>query len=67
MACVHTFPSLEENISPSKTFPGSVLDYAGPFLLKDKKKRNPKLTKALFVCFCTKPKHIEVVSDLCNQ
>lgn len=45
-------------------------DYGGPFLLKDRKTRGAKLTKAyicLFVCMCTKAVHIELVSELTSD
>lgn len=60
----------DSRITPSRPFLISGLDYAGPFLLKDRKTRNPKMTKAyiaLFVCFATKAIHIEVVSDLTTE
>nr|CAH7724597.1 unnamed protein product [Callosobruchus chinensis] len=46
------------------------IDYGGPLLIKDKKGRGAKLTKCyicLFVCFCTKAVHIEVVTDLSTE
>lgn len=45
-------------------------DYAGPYLLKDRKGRGCKITKAylfLFICFTTKAIHLELVSDLSTQ
>lgn len=42
-------------------------DYAGPFLLKDRKTRKPILTKAwvcIFVCLGIKAVHLELVTDL---
>lgn len=43
------------------------IDFAGPFLIKDRNTRGAKLTKAyicLFICLGTKAIHIELVSDL---
>lgn len=43
------------------------IDYAGPFLISTKKGRGNRITKCymcLFVCFCTKAVHLEIVSDL---
>ncbi|XP_050302413.1 uncharacterized protein LOC126740435 [Anthonomus grandis grandis] len=43
------------------------VDYAGPFLIKNKGGRSAMLSKcylALFVCFSTKAIHLELVSDL---
>ncbi|UYV72585.1 hypothetical protein LAZ67_9003861 [Cordylochernes scorpioides] len=43
------------------------IDFAGPFLMKPNIKRSKVKLKsyvALFVCFCTKAVHIEIVSDL---
>ncbi|XP_057659310.1 uncharacterized protein LOC130895779 [Diorhabda carinulata] len=57
-------------ITPSRPFSVSGVDYAGPFLLRDRKGRNPKITKAyvaLFVYFATKALHLEVVSDLTSE
>lgn len=42
-------------------------DYAGPFLLKDRLTRKPKLIKGyvcLFICLATKAVHLEAISDL---
>lgn len=42
-------------------------DYGGPYLIKERKRRNTKTTKvyiALFVCMATKAIHVEIVSDL---
>lgn len=45
-------------------------DYAGPFLLKDRRTRGAKIIKGyvcLFVCLSTKAVHLEVVSDLTTE
>ncbi|UYV82191.1 hypothetical protein LAZ67_21001303 [Cordylochernes scorpioides] len=54
-------------IVKSNPFTKTGIDFAGPFLMKP----NIKISKvklksyvALFVCFCTKAIHIEIVSDL---
>lgn len=43
------------------------VDFAGPFNIKESRRRNAKISKAymcLFVCMSTKAIHLEVVSDL---
>ncbi|XP_066909481.1 uncharacterized protein, partial [Halyomorpha halys] len=43
------------------------VDFAGPFFIKESQRRKAALGKAyicLFICFCTKVVHIEVVSQL---
>lgn len=43
------------------------MDYGGPYLVKECKRRNTKTTKvyiALFICMATKAVHIDIVSDL---
>ncbi|XP_071057316.1 uncharacterized protein [Onthophagus taurus] len=43
------------------------IDYAGPFMIREKRGRGSKLRKAyvsLFICFATKCIHLELVSDL---
>ncbi|XP_053698861.1 uncharacterized protein LOC128745814 [Sabethes cyaneus] len=53
-------------ITPSRPFAISGIDFAGPLYLKAVHKR-AAATKAyvcIFVCFCTKAVHIELVSDL---
>ncbi|UYV72241.1 hypothetical protein LAZ67_9002308 [Cordylochernes scorpioides] len=54
-------------IVKSNPFTKIAIDFAGPFLMKSNIKRSKvKLISyvALFVCFCTKAVHIEIVSDL---
>ncbi|XP_058817215.1 uncharacterized protein LOC131680520 [Topomyia yanbarensis] len=56
-------------VAPSRPFAISGVDYAGPVYLKPVHKR-AAATKAyisIFVCFCTKAVHIELVSDLSTQ
>lgn len=48
-------------------FHSTGVDYAGPFLIKDRKGRGAKISKCyicLFVCLGTKAVHLELVSDL---
>ncbi|XP_050423619.1 uncharacterized protein LOC126835225 [Adelges cooleyi] len=43
------------------------MDYGGPFVVKESRRRNTKTTKvylALFICMSVKAVHLEVVSDL---
>ncbi|XP_066244730.1 uncharacterized protein [Euwallacea similis] len=43
------------------------VDYAGPYLVKDRKGRGAKTSKcwmALFICFASRAIHLELVSDL---
>ncbi|UYV75119.1 hypothetical protein LAZ67_12002543 [Cordylochernes scorpioides] len=54
-------------IVKSNPFTKTGIDFAGPFLMKPNIKRSKVKLKsyvALFVCFCTKAIHIEIVSDL---
>ncbi|XP_071580238.1 uncharacterized protein [Temnothorax nylanderi] len=51
-------------------FHATGVDYAGPFLIKDRKGRGSKTSKAfvcLFICFATKAVHLELVSDLTSE
>lgn len=60
------------NLPESRLRPGAVfeiigVDYAGPFLIKDRKGRGGKISKcwmALFICFSTKAIHLELVTEL---
>lgn len=57
-------------IEQSFPFQHAGVDYAGPFLLKDRKGRGGKTTKCyicLFVCLATKAVHLELVSDLSSE
>lgn len=57
-------------VSPSPPFHSTGVDYAGPLLIKDRKGRGCKVTKcyiALFICFCTRAIHLELVSDLSTE
>lgn len=57
----------EKRVQASYPFQNAGVDYAGPILVRDRKSRGYKLTKAyiaLFVCLSTKALHLEVVTDL---
>ncbi|XP_071052883.1 uncharacterized protein [Onthophagus taurus] len=59
-----------ERVTPAPPFYTTGVDYAGPFLLKDKKGRGAKLSKAyvcLFVCFTTRAIHLELVTELTTE
>lgn len=52
---------------PSRPFSNVGIDYAGPLLIKEGKRRNARSTKcylAIFICMAVKAIHIEVVSDV---
>ena len=56
--------------TPAPPFQTTGVDYAGPFTLKQGYTRKPVLIKAylaIFICFCTKAVHIEVVSNLTTE
>ena len=53
-------------VDPNFVFSTTGLDYAGPYLLKEGYVRRPVTIKcwmAVFVCFCTKAVHLELVKD----
>lgn len=57
-------------ISPSPPFDKTGVDYAGPFIIKDRKGRGCKTLKSylcLFVCLVTKAVHLELVTELSTQ
>lgn len=57
-------------VKPSFPFATTGIDYAGPFFVLSKPGRGAKLTKcylAVFVCFCTKAVHLELVSNLTTE
>ncbi|XP_018566985.1 uncharacterized protein LOC108907687 [Anoplophora glabripennis] len=59
-----------ERLNPAPPFYTTGVDYAGPFLIKDKDGRGYKLKKcyiSLFVCFSTRAVHLELVSDLTTE
>ncbi|XP_008182613.1 uncharacterized protein LOC103309303 [Acyrthosiphon pisum] len=54
-------------VLPSRPFAHVGVDYAGPFLIKEGRRKQARSVKgylALFVCMVIKAVHIEVVSDL---
>ncbi|XP_043466815.1 uncharacterized protein LOC122501430 [Leptopilina heterotoma] len=57
-------------VSPSPPFYNTGVDYAGPFMIKDRKGRGAKSSKcyiSVFVCLATKALHLELVSDLTSE
>lgn len=46
------------------------MDYGGPYLITESRRRNAKVSKhyiALFICMAIKAVHVEVVSDLTTE
>jgi len=63
-------PLPSNRVTISRAFSHCGVDYAGPLIIREGKRRNAKNHKAyaaLFVCFVTKAIHIEVVSDLTTE
>lgn len=59
-----------ERVTISRPFTHCGVDYAGPVILREGKRRNARNHKAyisIFVCFATKAVHIELVSDLISD
>lgn len=59
-----------ERITPSSPFTVVGVDYAGPFMVKDRKGRGYKVSKVyigLFICFSTKAIHLELISSLSSE
>ncbi|XP_057667198.1 uncharacterized protein LOC130900523 [Diorhabda carinulata] len=59
-----------ERIRPTLPFEVTGVDYAGPFYILNKPGKGAKLDKcylAIFVCFCTKAIHCEIVTDLTSN
>lgn len=57
-------------VTVSRSFSQCGVDYAGPVILQEGKRRNARNHKAyvaIFVCFATKSVHIELVSDLTSD
>lgn len=57
-------------VQPTFPFLHTGIDYAGPILIKDRKGRGAKITKAylcLFICFATKAVHLELVTGLSTE
>lgn len=60
----------ESRIRPVRPFSNVGVDYAGPLVIKEGKRRNARSSKcylAIFVCMAVKAVHLEVVSDLTTQ
>ena len=60
----------KERVNIHLPFVNTGCDYAGPFVMKDRKTRNPKMLKAwicLFICLSTKAIHLEIVTDLTSD
>ncbi|KAJ0169592.1 hypothetical protein K1T71_010808 [Dendrolimus kikuchii] len=54
-------------VQPSRCFQNIGIDFAGPFYVKESRRRNARINKAyicVIVCLAVKAIHIEVVSDL---
>ncbi|XP_011858442.1 PREDICTED: uncharacterized protein LOC105555996 [Vollenhovia emeryi] len=61
-------PAVRVNIS--RPFYNCGVDYCGPFLVRDRIRRNSKKYKAyvaIFICMVTKAVHIELVEDLTTE
>ncbi|XP_018401691.1 PREDICTED: uncharacterized protein LOC108778879 [Cyphomyrmex costatus] len=55
-------------VTMSRPFSHCGVDYAGPIIIKEGKRRNARKTYiSIFVCFATKAVHIELVSDLTSD
>lgn len=57
-------------VTVSRPFFHCGVDYAGPFILRESKRRNARTHKAylaVFVCFAIKAVHLEIVSDLTSD
>ncbi|XP_067205397.1 uncharacterized protein [Linepithema humile] len=77
--CFRTNPTFSEapmsslpasRVTVSRPFSHCGLDYAGPMILREGKKRNARNHKAyvaIFVCFAVKAVHIELVSDFTSD
>ncbi|XP_011884045.1 PREDICTED: uncharacterized protein LOC105571183, partial [Vollenhovia emeryi] len=60
----------KSRVQISRPFTHCGVDFGGPFLIREHKRRNAKLSKAyicIFVCFATKAVHIELVADLSSE
>lgn len=58
---------LPTRVCPSRPFSNVGVDYAGPLLIKESKRRNARSSKyyrPIFICMAVKAVHIEEVSDL---
>lgn len=60
----------KRRVTPSPPFYVTGVDYAGPFLIKDRQGRGCRTSKAyiaVFVCFATRALHLELVSALTTE
>lgn len=60
----------EARVTPSRVFSRVGVDLAGPYSIKEGKRRGAKTYKAyfaIFVCMSTKAIHLEVLSDLSSE
>ena len=57
----------EERITPSRPFTHTGLDFTGPLIIRHGQENVRKAYVALFVCFATKARHLELVSDLSKE
>jgi len=67
-ALMGSLPARRVNVS--RPFSRYGIDYAGPFLFHEGKRRNARSHEAcvsLFVCFATKAVHLELVSDFTSE
>lgn len=70
MACQQMGQLPKARVTPNQPFTVTGIDYCGPFLAKESKRKNAKVNKvylAIFVCFSTKATHIELVRDLTTE
>ncbi|XP_025407092.1 uncharacterized protein LOC112681043 [Sipha flava] len=54
-------------VQQNRPFSQVGMDYGGPFLVKESRRRNPRTNKmylALFICMSVKAVHLEIVSDM---
>lgn len=56
-----------ERVFVSRPFSHCGVDYAGPLLLREGKRRNAKFNKAYSAILATKATHVELVSDLTSE
>ena len=63
-------PLPPDRVTPSPPFSRTGLDFAGPLIIKRGNPRKPSKVKCyvcVFVCFCTKAVHLELVTDLTTK
>ncbi|XP_011864059.1 PREDICTED: uncharacterized protein LOC105559972 [Vollenhovia emeryi] len=59
-----------DRVTPARPFLRTGVDYAGPVFVRTSKGRGQRAFKAfiaVFVCFCTKAVHLELVSDYTSE